>query len=218
MSAPDTAPTFITLWVVEDVTTYRIELVDVLDAEIDLHVSHAFETVEDMQTYIALQPEFVPPDMVLMDIGLPGIDGISATRVLTAQFPGIKVLMLTAYEEPDRIFSAIRAGAVGYIVKNMPIDQILSLTRQVAQGAFHVAAPIATRILDHFKGDPVIHLTPRESQVLAHLATGATQKRVAALLNISPDTVNNHVRNIFEKLSVNSAPGAIARAYQLGLL
>lgn len=165
------------------------------------------------------------PDVVLMDIELPGDDGILLTRQIRAEHPEIRVVMLTAHSDSDRIFAAMKAGAVGYLLKNARADQILEAVNRVAGGEAILPPEVASRFLDEFqrsrdedrRRETLGSLTPREEEILTLLATGDSNKGIAKSLLISEQTVKSHVANIFRKLEINDRTNAAVLAVRLGL-
>jgi DNA-binding NarL/FixJ family response regulator len=158
------------------------------------------------------------PDVVLMDIDLPGEDGVSATRRLKAALPETIVVMLTAYDDTDRLLEAIKAGAQGYLLKNIRSTELLDQLRGLARGEAPISRRMATRMLEEFQqqgqdldlGEPEEQLTPRELEVLELVAARMQNKEIAARLVISEFTVKNHLRNILAKLHLRSRRHAAA--------
>lgn len=159
------------------------------------------------------------PDVVLLDIGLPGLDGIEGARRLLSLRPRARVVMLTVHEEDAAVFEAICAGASGYLLKPLPAERLVAAVREVAAGAAPINGAIAKRILDRFVslprpplGGDAYGLSPREREILSALVRGLTLRECAAELAISTHTVDTHVRHIYDKLRVRSRGGAVAKA------
>jgi DNA-binding NarL/FixJ family response regulator len=157
------------------------------------------------------------PDVVLMDIGLPGISGIEAVARIKRQAPGMHVLMLTVFEDDQKILDSICAGASGYLLKLTEPDRILDAIREVVGGGAPLTAKVARRLLASVAGnapDPSlrVELSDREKQILASLVEGLSYKMIADKHSISLDTVRSHIRNIYEKLHVHSRSQAITLA------
>ena len=158
------------------------------------------------------------PDIVLMDIGMPGINGIEAVKILREKFPDLKILMQTVFEENEKIFQSILAGASGYILKNTPNARFLEAIKETYEGGAPMSPSIATKVLKmvvHQPAHPHLHsfnLSEREKEVLAYLVRGMSYKMVAEACGISIDTVRVHIRSIYEKLHVHSKGEAIAKA------
>jgi DNA-binding NarL/FixJ family response regulator len=157
----------------------------------------------------------IQPAVVLMDIHLPNMSGIACVRQLKEKLPKTRVLMLTVFADGDHIFQALRAGASGYLSKRTPPADLLEAIQDVHQGGAPMSGDIAVRVVEYFnqKGASSfdIHLSPREQEILAFLAQGSLYKEIAAKLSISFDTVQWHIRNIYDKLHVRSRSEAVAK-------
>jgi len=163
------------------------------------------------------------PDVVLADIGLPGMSGIEGTRRLRTLCPGMPVLVLTVYNDDDRIFAAMCAGACGYLLKNTPPAKILESLREVAGGGAVMSPYVARRVVDLFHRfrppeDMQYGLSPQEMRLLKLLGEGHHYKTAAAELRLSVHTVNFHLKAIYEKLQVHSKSEAVAKALREGLI
>ncbi len=155
------------------------------------------------------------PDVVLMDINMPGADGIVGLKKIKQQFPHINVLMQTVFDESDKIFECIKNGASGYILKKDPPEKILIAIQEVYDGGAVMNPGIALKVLNYFKPQQKKNpLSEREQQVLVLLAEGNSYKIVAGKLSISFHTVNSHIKKIYEKLHVSSLGEAIAYYYR----
>jgi DNA-binding NarL/FixJ family response regulator len=157
------------------------------------------------------------PDVVLMDLRMPGIDGDEATARILSERPATRVLILTTYESDDSILTAIEAGASGYLLKAAPQDEILAGVRAVARGEVALAPRIAALLVQRVK-TPAIALSPRETQVLRLVAAGRSNPAIAAELFVGEATVKTHLLHVFEKLNVSDRTRAVTRAMELGLL
>jgi DNA-binding NarL/FixJ family response regulator len=162
------------------------------------------------------------PDLVLMDLRMPGVDGASATASIVAAGHGTRVLVLTTYETDDHILGAIEAGASGYLLKAAPQAEILAGIRAVAAGETVLAPSIAAKLVSRVRADaasaPVPSLSPREREVLALVAAGRSNPEIARTLYLGEATVKTHLLHVFEKLGVNDRTRAVTRAMELGLL
>jgi len=157
------------------------------------------------------------PEIVLMDINLPGMNGIECTYNLKAKMPKLQIVMLTVYEDTGRIFQALQAGAVGYLLKLTKPEEILTALNEVSLGGSPMSAQIARKVVQSFHRKQVkpsedqAQLTMREEQVLNLLSKGYLYKEIAVELSISSDTVHNHIRKIYEKLQVHSRTEAVVK-------
>jgi DNA-binding NarL/FixJ family response regulator len=162
------------------------------------------------------------PDVVLMDINLPGMLGTECVRQLKSAAPGLPVLMLTVYDDSEQIFKSLMAGATGYLLKRTSKDKLLEAIREVNSGGAPMSRQIARRVVQFFqeidqlpantpRAPEVSTLTEREEQVLASLAKGHSYKEIADLLHISFETVRTHVRSVYEKLHVHSRTEAVLK-------
>jgi DNA-binding NarL/FixJ family response regulator len=164
------------------------------------------------------------PDVVLMDIQMPGVNGIEATRAIVRGSPHVGVIVVTMFEDDDSVFSAIRAGARGYVLKGADQEEILKVIRAVAAGEAHFGPEIARRLMGFFStpspaapSEAFPELTAREREVLDLIAAGLNNQEIARQLYLSPKTVRNHISNIFTKLQVADRAQAIIRAREAGL-
>ena len=199
--------------VADDHPIVRSGIVALLDSADDLEVvgtaSTGLEAVE-----LALQ---LTPDIVLMDLRMPGIEGDEATARILSQSNGIRVVVLTTYETDAAILTAIEAGASGYLLKAAPQDEILAGIRSVARGEVALAPSIAAMLVNRVK-KPQISLSARETEVLALVSQGLSNPAIAKQLFLSEATVKTHLLHAFEKLEVSDRTRAVTKAMELGLL
>ena len=183
---------------------------------------------EDGATALAAAEE-VAPDVVLMDVRMPGIGGIEAARRLATDLPAARILMLTVSDEAEDLFEAVKAGAAGYLLKEISIDEVADAVRAVVQGQTLISPTMASKLIVEFasmarRADlelhrlPAPHLTKRELDVLRLVAQGLTNRDIGVRLFISENTVKNHVRNILEKLHLHSRMEAVLYAVKEKIL
>ena len=169
-------------------------------------------------SHVEVDIETYYPDVVLMDIEMPNVDGISGVTRIKKKFPEVRIIMQTVFEDEDRIFASIKAGAEGYILKTASADKITQSIEEVYHGGAYMTPSVALRVMQHFAA-PALQkehyaLTPKEKEVLRHLANGNSYKMVADLMGISYYTVNSHVKSMYEKLHVHSLGEAMALAFK----
>ena len=175
----------------------------------------------DAETAVAALPQ-KRPDVVLMDINLPGISGVEAVKKLKTILPQTQFVMLTVYEDADHIYNALAAGATGYLLKETPRQELLRAIEEVHRGGSPMTSNIARKVVQSFgQSRPGTSaagedLSPREQEVLDLLARGYLYKEIAERLNISVPTVNTYVRRVYEKLHVRSRAQAVAKYAHLG--
>lgn len=158
------------------------------------------------------------PDVILMDIGLPGMSGIDCIRKMKHLLPRAQIMMLTVFDDHDRIFESLKAGATGYLIKKTAPEHIVRSIRELLAGGSPMSSQIARRVVEEFqrpprRSDVPSQLTGREKEVLARLAQGFLYKEIATALDVSVETVRTHARNIYSKLEVRSRIEAINKAF-----
>lgn len=179
----------------------------------------AYRTVEDALNGVA---QHETPDLILTDIGLPGISGIEGIKLFRERVPDTAILALTVYENNDKIFNALCAGATGYLLKNTPPARLLEALREAVSGGSPMSPEVARRVVNLFRDfQPVsasYDLTPQERQLLKLLVEGHHKKTAADVMGISFHTVSFHLRHIYEKLQVHSKSEAVAKALREHLI
>jgi DNA-binding NarL/FixJ family response regulator len=163
------------------------------------------------------------PHVALVDIGLPGMSGIEGIRRIRDRYPGVLALMLTVYDDDERIFEAMCAGACGYLLKKTPPERLLESLREVVGGGAPMSPEVARRVVALFRqlrppASAVYNLSPQETRLLKLLSDGHHYKTAAAQMNLSIHTVHFHIRAIYEKLQVHSKSEAVAKAFRDGLI
>jgi DNA-binding NarL/FixJ family response regulator len=195
----------ITVSIVEDSEETRNNLVAFLKGEAVVKCLNVYPSAEEAIPGILAET----PEVVLVDINLPGMSGIECVARLKAKLPELLMLMLTKYEESDLIFESLRAGASGYLLKKTLAAELVPAVEQVRAGGAPMSMQIARKVVDHFHrirrpSSDVEKLTPREQEILALLAKGALYKEISGALGISLNTVRMHLKHIYEKLHVQS--------------
>lgn len=203
--------------IVEDQPRVRDGLATLIAGTPGYEVTGAYGSME--AALVALTA--VHPDVLLLDIELPGISGIDGLRLLRRQYPESHVLMLTVFSDSDRVFEAICAGASGYLLKDTPPARLLEAIRELHSGGAPMSPEIAAKVVATFRRvvpPPAAahNLSPRELTILQLLADGHSYKTAAAEAQISPDTVRFHIRHIYEKLHVHSKSEAVLKAVRSG--
>lgn len=204
----------IRVMLVDDHTVLRDGLKSIFDLEDDIEV--VGEAVSG-QEVVAKISETIP-DVVLMDINLPDMSGVDVTAVVKSRFPECKILVLTMYSHDEYFMSAIRSGADGYLLKDVPSQEVVEAIRTVARGESVVHPSLTKKLLDFHKrqtrSKETTELTDREGEILSCLVEGLSNKEIAEQLGISDKTVKIHVSNIFKKLKVKSRSQAVIYAIQ----
>ncbi len=203
---------------IEDHQAYRRVLQEEINASGHLRCDLAFGSIE---AFLSETTSRDRADVVLLDLGLPGIQGVKGIPLIRDRFPQAKVLVLTVYDDKPAVLEALAAGADGYLLKADRMETILLGVDDALDGGAPLNSHIARMILSTFKTvrpeKPETDLTERELETLAMLAKGLIKKEIAEQLGVSYHTVNSHVRNIYAKLKVHNLSGAVAKAIHLGL-
>ena len=198
----------------EDNKKLRESLVQLINSAEDMICTGAFA---DANKLIHNMPQ-ANPDVVMMDINMPGISGIEGVKMIKENFPGIHILMQTVFDDNDKIFAAICAGASGYMLKKTPPQKMIEAIRETYQGGAPMTPSVAVKVLEMFRlqtktdKNEFIALSEREREILGLLVKGKSYKAIASDCFISIDTVSTHVRHIYEKLHVHSKSEAVAKA------
>ena len=210
-------PIKVTLY--EDNTSLRESLSKLIEAFPEFELSGSFSNAVN----IIENTGKTRPDVILMDIDMPGINGIDAVAIVKAVSPQTQIIMLTVFDNEDKIFSAIRNGASGYLLKHTPPSEIIESIFDVNKGGSPMTANVARKVLQYFQSRPKAqkqdyNLSERELQIVKGLVSGYSYKAIASELFISIDTVRSHIRRIYEKLHVNSKTEAVLKAINEGLV
>jgi DNA-binding NarL/FixJ family response regulator len=216
-AAPNPTPV---VWLIEDHADSRRVLARVLNRSGSLLCPCAYATCEEALAALKTSPL---PDVILLDIGLPGMNGIEGIPRLKALAPATHIIILTVFDDQEKVFNAICAGASGYLLKNTDEDAILTAVREVLAGGSPINPRVARLVLKMFasRAAPSKHeygLSAREREVLELMVQGLIKKEIADRLNLSYHTVDNHLRSIYGKLQVHTRGGAVAKAVAEGIL
>lgn len=199
----------------EDNTKLRENLTLLIDGTPGFTVCGAFKNCDN----ILQQVGELLPDVVLMDIDMPGVNGIDGLRLVRTQHPDLPILMLTVFDDNQHVFDAIKAGADGYLLKKTPPEKLTEYIRDAYEGGAPMTSSIARQVLQLFARQPsdkkdTYNLSEREKEVLQLLVNGYSYKMIAGEIFISIDTVRSHIKKIYEKLHVNSKSEAVAKAFR----
>lgn len=205
--------------IIEDRPDTLAGIQELLSSTQDFRLTGAYRSMEDALPALELQL----PDTVVVDLGLPGMSGIEGIRLLRGRYPKLAMIVLTVFDDDNRIFEAICAGAHGYLLKNAPPARLLDGIREVMDGGAPMSPGIARRVMELFRRfrppESAAHdLTPHEIRVLRLLAEGHNVKSAAMELGVSANTVSYHMKNIYPKLQVHSKAEAVAKALRNGFL
>ena len=208
------------IWILEDHEVFAKQIRRLIGTESDLACPYHFASAADLYDKLKFTNE--RPDLLLLDLGLPRRDGLEVLKDIRSLLPDVKVLILTASDDREKVYRAICNGASGYLLKSADPDEILSGIRDVINGTSALSAPIANMILQGFaRYGPVTHIEPltnREEDVLRFLVRGLIKKEIADELAISQHTVDMHLRSVYRKLQVRSQTEAVSKALRQGLV
>lgn len=192
----------INIAIIEDDALVRNTLTALFQEQTDMQCIMAVQSTE---LFLKKATDATCPDIVLSDIDLPGIGGIEAIALIKKQFPETVIIMLSVYANNDRIFKALCAGAVGYLQKDTPLQDILDAVKVIHKGGSVMSPAIAQKVIDYFASCSTYNepLTANEQQVIVAMADGLSYKMIAARLGITQETIRQHIKNIYRKLQVN---------------
>lgn len=213
----------ISVWLIEDNEIYRRGLARAIDSDTMMSCAAQFGSAETALD--AFRTETIP-QVVLLDVGLPGMDGLTALERIRQISPRVRVIILTVFDDSDKIFQAVCLGANGYLLKTASTGEVVDAVRQAADGGAPMGAEVAQRVLTLFAeianakkaSADAYGISPRERAVLEKMADGLVNKEIALVLDVSVHTVGNHMRSIYAKLHVNTNTGAVAKAIREGLI
>lgn len=200
--------------IVEDDADIRTAMVNYLNRQKTMRCDFIADSVE---SFLKLLEADSLPDVVLMDIGLPGMSGIDGIRIIKDQHPDIDIIMLTVYHDSHKIFNSLCAGASGYLLKNTPLEEIKNSIETLHDGGAPMSPQIARKVIQYFQpGKKLLQkkspLTPKEKEIVVGLVDGLSYKMIADRMDISIETVRYHIKNIYQKLHVHSKAEVISKS------
>lgn len=205
----------IRIGIVEDEKAFREAVREYFSAQKEFSCQLAYESAEN---FLSQLREDNLPDVVLMDIGLPGMSGISAIKLLKERYPDIDIIMLTVYHDPDKIFRSLCAGATGYLLKTTPMSEIREAIAAVYAGGSPMSHQIARKVTEFFHSQspvkPESSLTSKEKEVITGLVEGLSYKIIANEMNVTIETIRSHIKNIYRKLHVHSKAEVISKSFR----
>ncbi len=212
--------------IVEDHDIFRKRLSELLYFYKKLNLTLVADSAESFFEKLKRCKDEEVPDVVLMDIELPGMNGIEATFELKRNHPEIDIIMFTVFEDDERIFDSIQVGATGYLLKDTPIDDVINAIKDMKQGGSPISPSIARRVFDMMRNqkekaetDEVpFDLSPAEIKILEKVIEGKTNKEIAEVVFLSPWTVKTHIKNIYKKMHVNSRAAAVRLALKRNIV
>lgn len=204
----------------EDKANMRESLKLLIESESEFNLLGMFPNCKQVKEQVLT----LKPHVVLMDIDMPGVNGIEGVKIIKSVRPETQIIMLTVFEDDDKIFESIKAGADGYILKKSIPTELIGAIHSASLGGSSISPGVASKVLNAFREkNKVTHtnefsLSKREQEVLELLTKGYSYKKIAADLFVSTDTIGSHIKNIYSKLQVNSAPEAVAKALRLKIV
>ncbi|MGE5796009.1 MAG: response regulator [Ignavibacteria bacterium] len=203
----------INIALVEDDNELREHLRTYFDSQKEFKCSFSVDSAENLLWHLKTSE----PDIILMDIGLPGMSGIEAMKLVREKYPEVEIIMLTVYSDPQKIFDALCAGASGYLLKNAPFDELKASIIELKDGGAPMSPQIARKVIDYFKPKKEVKesvLSDKEKEVVIGLVDGLSYKQIGERLFISFETVRSHIKNIYKKLHVHSKAEIIRKSFR----
>lgn len=214
---PDPLPAKQSVWLIEDSAAFRQTVARVIATLPGFECTAQFRRCEEALAQLAAPVPGAPPAIVLLDVGLPGMSGLEGVTRIKDLAPQTQIVILTVFDDDDKVYRAICAGASGYLLKGAPLDDLAAALDAVSRGGSPMTPRVARRVLEMFsrfapREANAPALSPRERQIVEGMADGLTNKEIAARLGLSAHTTDAYTRTIYEKLHVNSRGGAVAKA------
>lgn len=208
------------VWIVEDDIMFKESLEDLMNVYHDFNLIHSVDSVEKAIQVFGVKDR---PDIILQDIGLPGLSGIEAISIYKKLYPDVCIIIITIFDDDERVFEAIKAGADGYLLKRTPGTEIINGMKQVLKGGASISPPIAKKMMQMLANPSKENkkekiLTERETIILKYLIDGLTINAIADKLTISRHTVDTHTKNIYKKLHVHNRSSLVSTAVKKGLI
>ncbi|MFA5668865.1 MAG: response regulator transcription factor [Balneolaceae bacterium] len=213
--------------IVEDHAIFRKRLSELLSFYDNLNLVFTADSTEQFFEKLERTSEEEVPDVILMDIELPGLSGIEATFKTKEDYPDIDIIMFTVFEDDERIFESIQVGATGYLLKDTPIDDVVKAIADVKRGGSPITPIIARKLMSLVKSPPTytdereevpFNLSPAEIRILEQVIEGKSNKEIAEVVFLSPWTVKTHIKNIYKKMHVNSRAAAVRLALRRNIV
>ena len=201
----------ITLGIIEDDEIIRTIITKFLNKQTDIECVISSESIEEFYSNITKEN---PPEIILCDIDLPGMNGIDGIRKIKFDFPNIEFIMLTIHDNSHKIFEALRAGASGYLIKNDSLDEIKNAIDNILQGGSPLSSQVARKVIQYFKPNKKTPLSLHEKEVIQGFVDGLSYKMIGDKLDISLNGVRYHVKNIYKKLHVNSKTEVLQKSFR----
>lgn len=219
MTTPNPLNETTTVWIIEDSSDYAEHLANLLNLEERLNCEHSFGSYDEARAFLKSAKV---PDVILLDLNLPGMHGLEAIVDLKKNYPEILIVVLTVAGKRRSVFEAMRAGAVGYLLKTEPFEVIVKQIHEVIEGGMPLSSAVTPYVVELLKTSPDrefnVDLTKREVEILNYLANGLQRKEIADELSIATVTVDYHLQSVYRKFGVHSTPAAVGKAFREGIL
>lgn len=199
----------LSIWITEDDNFLRESYSAIINSSSDFQATKSFKNAEELLKALSKGEK---PDIILMDIQLPGMSGVQCTDQIKAKYQDIIIIMVTVFEDNDLVFDSLKAGASGYITKSSNFNEIINAITEIVNGGAPISSHIAKLVIESFHRNRNSPLSKRETQILQYVAAGKTFTQISDMLFIARETTKSHVRNIYRKLEVSCRADAIEKA------